>query len=211
MAGVELQPISQWGQPQADSIRTTDSAKSQKKERMYKVVVIGDIGVGRTNIVKRYVHKCYSPNTRATSDFALKVLNWNESTLIRLQLWEIAINGLYGNMTKLYFKNAVGAFVVFDVTQESTLSVAEEWKNHLDSEVTLLCGKAIPCVLLANKCDVDQPHKHFVHDEQQMDEYCREKGYVDWFKTSAKENINIDEAAKRLLTKIMENDDLMKG
>ena len=35
-----------------------------------------------------------------------------------------------------------------------------------------------------------------------MDEYCREKGYVDWFKTSAKENINIDEAAKRLVTKV---------
>lgn len=62
-----------------------------RKEHLYKVLVIGDLGVGKTSIIRRYVHQSYSTNYRATIgvDFALKVLNWNSET-IRLQLWDIA-------------------------------------------------------------------------------------------------------------------------
>ncbi|GAA6075828.1 ras-related protein Rab-38 [Tachysurus ichikawai] len=61
------------------------------KEHLYKILVIGDLGVGKTSIIKRYVHQTYSTNYRATIgvDFALKVLNWDSET-VRLQLWDIA-------------------------------------------------------------------------------------------------------------------------
>jgi len=54
--------------------------------------VIGELGTGKTSLIKRYVHNLYSPNYRATIgvDFALKVINWDPNTLIRLQLWDIA-------------------------------------------------------------------------------------------------------------------------
>lgn len=62
-----------------------------RKEHLYKVLVIGDLGVGKTSIIRRYVHQTYSTNYRATIgvDFALKVLNWDSET-VRLQLWDIA-------------------------------------------------------------------------------------------------------------------------
>lgn len=62
-----------------------------RKEHLYKILVIGDLGVGKTSIIKRYVHHNFSPNYRATIgvDFALKVLNWDQET-VRLQLWDIA-------------------------------------------------------------------------------------------------------------------------
>lgn len=62
-----------------------------QKEHLYKILVIGDLGVGKTSIIKRYVHHNFSPNYRATIgvDFALKVLNWDQET-VRLQLWDIA-------------------------------------------------------------------------------------------------------------------------
>nr|XP_057943011.1 uncharacterized protein LOC131138247 isoform X1 [Doryrhamphus excisus] len=61
------------------------------KEHLYKVLVIGDLGVGKTSIIRRYVHHSYSTNYRATIgvDFALKVLHWDTDT-VRLQLWDIA-------------------------------------------------------------------------------------------------------------------------
>ncbi|XP_048457383.1 ras-related protein Rab-32-like [Rhincodon typus] len=61
-------------------------------EYLFKVLVIGELGVGKTSIIKRYVHRLFSHNYRATIgvDFALKVLTWDASTLIRLQLWDIA-------------------------------------------------------------------------------------------------------------------------
>uniref|UniRef100_A0A4W5LQ06 RAB38, member RAS onco family n=1 Tax=Hucho hucho TaxID=62062 RepID=A0A4W5LQ06_9TELE len=65
--------------------------QNNHKEHLFKILVIGDLGVGKTSIIKRYVHQNFSPNYRATIgvDFALKVLNWDHET-VRLQLWDIA-------------------------------------------------------------------------------------------------------------------------
>lgn len=69
----------------------SNGMQSLRKEHLYKVLVIGDLGVGKTSIIRRYVHHTYSTNYRATIgvDFALKVLNWDSET-VRLQLWDIA-------------------------------------------------------------------------------------------------------------------------
>lgn len=54
--------------------------------------MIGELGTGKTSIIKRYVHQFFSQHYRATIgvDFALKVLSWDQNTVIRLQLWDIA-------------------------------------------------------------------------------------------------------------------------
>ncbi len=54
-------------------------------------------------------------------------------------------------MTRVYYKDAVGCFIVFDVTRASTFEAVIRWKNDLDSKVTLPDGNPIPCILLANK------------------------------------------------------------
>ncbi|XP_071957862.1 ras-related protein Rab-32-like isoform X2 [Antedon mediterranea] len=182
------------------------STSGEKREHLYKVLVIGDLGVGKTSVIKRYVHQFFSQHYRATIgvDFALKVINWDADTLIRLQLWDIAGQERFGNMTRVYYKEAVGAFIVFDVTRVSTFEAVAKWKNDLDSKVQLPNGSNIPVVLLANKCD--QAKEGLVQNNSQMDEYCKEKGFIGWFETSAKENINIDEAARFLVTSILTND-----
>lgn len=67
-------------------------ATKQTRDHLYKILVIGDLGAGKTSIIKRYVHQFFSQHYRATIgvDFALKVINWDDSTVIRLQLWDIA-------------------------------------------------------------------------------------------------------------------------
>ncbi|XP_076456448.1 ras-related protein Rab-38-like [Babylonia areolata] len=185
------------------------SGNVEKKEHLYKILVIGELGTGKTSIIKRYVHQFFSQHYRATIgvDFALKVLNWDADTLIRLQLWDIAGQERFGNMTRVYYKEAVGAFVVFDVTRASTFEAVSKWKNDLDSKVQLTDGAPVPCVLLANKCD--QAKEGLVNNTAQMDEFCKDKGFVGWYETSAKENINIDEAARFLVTRILEKDRAM--
>lgn len=73
-------------------LRTAAAGAPETREHLFKVLVIGELGVGKTSIIKRYVHQLFSQHYRATIgvDFALKVLNWDSRTLVRLQLWDIA-------------------------------------------------------------------------------------------------------------------------
>ncbi|GBP13325.1 Ras-related protein Rab-32 [Eumeta japonica] len=112
-------------------------------------------------------------------------------------------------MTRVYYKEAVGAFIVFDVTRVATFDAVVKWKGDLDAKVQLPDGSPIPCVLLANKCD--QQKEGIVNSPTKMEEYCREKGFAGWFETSAKENINIEEAARSLVNKILLNDKLLQS
>ncbi|KAK9889423.1 hypothetical protein WA026_004695 [Henosepilachna vigintioctopunctata] len=186
-----------------------NQASIRRRDHLYKILVIGDLATGKTSIIKRYVHRFFSQNYRATIgvDFALKVVNWDENTVIRLQLWDIAGQERYGNMTRVYFKEAVGAFIVFDCTRVNTFESVKNWKADLDSKVLLADGSKIPCVLLANKCD--QPKEGIVNNNNQMDEYCKTEGFSGWFPTSAKDNINIDEAARVLIEQILEKESIL--
>lgn len=86
-------------------------------------------------------------------------------------------------MTRVYYKEAVGAFVVFDVTRGSTFEAVSKWKHDLDSKVKLANGNPIPSVLLANKCD---QKKESSNNTALMDNFCKETGFLGWFETSAK-------------------------
>ncbi|XP_023688057.1 ras-related protein Rab-38-like [Paramormyrops kingsleyae] len=181
------------------------------KERLYKVLVIGDLGVGKTSIIKRYVQQSFSGNYRATIgvDFALKVLSWGGET-VRLQLWDIAGQERFGNMTRVYYREAVGAFIVFDVTRRATFEAVTKWKEDLDSKLTLSNGRRVSTVLLANKCDHGCELQS--HDAARMEQFCRDSGFVGWFRTSAKDNININEAANCLVKHIIASEkDVVKS
>ncbi|XP_039198883.1 ras-related protein Rab-38 [Crotalus tigris] len=177
-----------------------------QQEHLYKLLVIGDLGVGKTSIIKRYVHHNFSPHYRATIgvDFALKVLSWDSETVVRLQLWDIAGQERFGNMTRVYYREAVGAFIVFDVTRPATFEAVTKWKEDLDTKLTLPNGQMVPTVLLANKCD--QAQELLVNNGFKMDQFCKDNGFVGWFETSAKDNINIDEAARCLVKHIISSD-----
>ncbi|XP_072301824.1 ras-related protein Rab-32 [Eucyclogobius newberryi] len=174
-----------------------------QQEFLFKVLVIGDLGVGKTSIIKRYVHQIFSQHYRATIgvDFALKVIPWDSSRVVRLQLWDIAGQERYGNMTRVYYREAVGALVVFDVTRASTFEAVLKWKDDLDSKVTLNHGRPVPAVLLANKSDQLSSHS------PKLDAFCKDNGFVACFETSAKENTNIEEAANCLVEHILSNEE----
>ena len=66
-------------------------------------------------------------------------------------LKDIAGQERFGNMTRVYYKDAVGCIIVFDVTRASTFDAVSKWKADLDNKVQLPDGSRVPCILLANK------------------------------------------------------------
>lgn len=185
--------------------------QNSRKEHLFKILVIGDLGVGKTSIIQRYVDQSFSTNYRATIgvDFALKVLNWDSDT-VRLQLWDIAGQERFGNMTRVYYREAVGAFIVFDITRPTTFEAVKRWKEDLDSKLTLSNGKSIAIVLLANKCDLNRDE--LKNNGMKVDQFCKDNGFLGWFETSAKENTNIDRAANCLVKYIIASEnDILKS
>jgi len=177
------------------------------REYLYKVLVVGEANTGKTSIIKRFVHGIFSNNYKSTIgvDFALKVLDWDEETIVRLQLWDIAGQERFGNMTRVYYKEAKGALVVFDVTDMKSFEAVQKWKNDIDAKVLLPDESPIPVVLLANKCDMPDRDPS-LRSKPKMNDFVKENGFEGWFETSAKENLNIDEAANFLVGKILESD-----
>lgn len=184
------------------------SAFSKAKcEYIFKILVIGELGSGKTSIIKRYVHQFFSQHYRATIgvDFALKILNWDESTVVRLQLWDIAGQERFGNMTRVYYRDAAAAFVVFDLTRIATFEAAAKWKMDLDQKVQSPDGSPIPAFLLGNKCDL-QREAGMASDED-IAKFSRDNNFLGWCLVSAKEGTGIEEAASRLVGKLLTRED----
>jgi len=175
-----------------------------------KVIIVGDQSTGKTSLIERYTRGTYDKGYRATIgvDFCLKDVRWNETTSINLQLWDIAGQERYANLTRMYYKEARGAFVVFDVSKERSLfDGAKKWKADIDRKVFLPNGDPIPVILLANKSDLMQTRKFSID----LDQFCAEFGFVKWFLTSAKDNFQVEEACNFLLeTMLSKDDDFLK-
>lgn len=87
-------------------------------------------------------------------------------------------------MTRVYYREAMGAFIVFDVTRPASFEAVTKWKEDLDSKLTLANGKHVATVLLANKCD--QGRDVLTNNGIKMEQFCQENGFVGWYETSAK-------------------------
>ena len=173
------------------------------KEYLFKVLVIGELGTGKTSYIKRYVHQFFSSHYRATIgvDFALKVIKWSRNGVVRVQLWDIAGQERFGQMTRVYYKEAAGAIIVFDVSRPDSFEAVLKWKTDLDSKVCQADGAPIPTMLLANKCDECKAGSF--GDAKFLDQFCQDHGFVGWFYTSPKENVNVDQSANYLIKSII--------
>lgn len=169
---------------------------------LFKVLVVGDSTVGKTSLLNRYVHDVFGKDYKATMgvDFALKVVQWSDTEMVRLQLWDIAGQERFTSMTRLYYKQASACIVMFDLTSHDSFRSCQMWKNDLDDKVTLPNGEPVPCILLANKCDLSP----WALTREQIDKFSKENNFIGWTETSIKENKNVNESMRVLIERMME-------
>ncbi|CAG0918761.1 unnamed protein product [Notodromas monacha] len=181
---------------------TGQSTPKPPRELLFKVLVVGEFGVGKTAIIRRYCEGAFSFNYKVTIgvDFALKTLEWDENTKINLQLWDIAGHERFGSMTRVYYKYAMAAVIVFDLSRPVTFFSVPKWYDDLISKVELPDQRPLPVILLANKCDLP------VADDFNMDsvtDFVASHRLVGCFATSAKDDVNIDAAVEKLVDHIL--------
>ena len=166
-------------------------------ELLYKVIIIGDTSVGKSNILTRYIKDEFSLNTKSTVGVELgikflKIKNINA----KIQIWDTAGQERYRAITSSYFKGSNGCFIVYDITNETSFDNIEKWYEQIQSETS----KEISIVLVGNKCDLENERK--VPTEKAKDKAKNLK--CAFFETSALNGINIDKIFEELVNTIYE-------
>lgn len=173
----------------------------------FKVLIVGEPGVGKTSTVSRYVHGRFSNQYKSTIgvDFALKNVQWNKNLRIDLQMWDLAGQERLGTQIGVYFREACGAIVVYDASREETKAQVAAWKQLLDDKVTHRNEQVkIPCILLANKMDIINPDLNF-HDTLEINALAEQLGFSKGFATSMKLGFGLDVAMNHLITDMLFN------
>mmetsp|Transcript_21027 Transcript_21027/g.26605 ORF Transcript_21027/g.26605 Transcript_21027/m.26605 type:complete len:146 (+) Transcript_21027:342-779(+) len=102
-------------------------------------------------------------------------------------------------MTRVYYKYAIAAVIVFDVSRPATFDAVLKWREDINSKVVLANNEPIPCILLANKCDL--PNTNI--NSEALDEFVKKHNFILWQQTSAQDDIGIDHAMKELVREIL--------
>ena len=101
-------------------------------DMIVKIILIGDSGVGKTNILSQYLKKQFNQDSLATVgvEFGSKIVEI-EKVKIKAQIWDTAGQERYRSITTSYYKGAKGAFIVYDVTRFSSFETVERWISEL--------------------------------------------------------------------------------
>ena len=105
-------------------------------------------------------------------------------------------------MTHVYYKDAVGALVVFDITRAATLAGAQNWRIDIEEKVFLPNSNPIPVVLCANKADL--PRESWAMTEEKIESFAKRNKFHSHFLTSALENTYLSEAVDTLVHRVFE-------
>jgi Ras-related protein Rab-32 len=173
-----------------------------------KVLVLGDPATGKTSIIKRTITNSISDLHKPTIvvDFHFRKFDV-QGTSVALQLWDIAGQDRFGALYRIYYRDAFGAMLVFDLSRPETFQSVLKWKREIDNKVMLPNGSALPVILLANKSDLPDTRVN----KEELDAFCKEHGFVGWLETSAKTNHNIEESVKSLVTTILSQPDAVEA
>ena len=159
--------------------------KSMEGGHHIKVIVVGEPGVGKTSLVRRASSDMYTENYKATIgvDFAIVNLDLND-VLFRLQLWDIGGQERFGNMTRIYFRDAKAAIVVCSAVNTATCKKVGVWMEDIRNSL----GHDIPMYVIANKEDLMFSPSAREAMNIEMVKFQKEFKFVKWSYASAKQS-----------------------
>ncbi|CAN6442269.1 unnamed protein product [Victoria cruziana] len=167
---------------------------SMRRRTLLKVIVLGDSGVGKTSLMNQYVHKKFSNQYKATigADFVTKELQV-EDRLVTLQIWDTAGQERFQSLGVAFYRGADCCVLVYDVNVLKSFDNLDNWHTEFLNQASPTDPQTFPFILLGNKVDIDGGNSRVVSEKKAKD-WCISKGNIPYFETSAKEDINIDDA-----------------
>ena len=162
---------------------------------LFKLVLIGDLGVGKSNLLSRFTRNVINLESKSTNgvEFATRSIQVDGET-IKAQIWDTAGQERYKAITSAYYRGAVGALLVYDIAKQLTYENVESWlreiRDHADANIVIM--------LVGNKSDLRQL-RAVPTDEAKV---FAEKNNLSFIETSAVDSTNVETAFHNILKEI---------
>lgn len=174
---------------------------------VFKVIVAGNSGVGKTCLVQRFIDNRFHADTKATIgvDFSLKNVNLDDPSLgssIALQIWDMAGENRFRSILPYYIAGTQGLILAFDPTKPPTLEYLNEWLEV----VNLYLTEKTPVLLISTKHDLPESSNTKMED---IENFKDKNGIIDYIKTSSLDGTGVNEAFRKLTEHIAKDKGLL--
>lgn len=162
---------------------------------LFKIVLVGDSGVGKSNLISRFTRNEFNMDSKSTIgvEFATRSIEVDGKT-VKAQIWDMAGQERYRAITSAYYRGAVGALLVYDITRQVTFDNVERWLKELRDHG----DQSIIITLVGNKSDLRHLKKVLTEKAQAF----AEKESFFFIETSALDSTNVEDAFTQILTEI---------
>ena len=172
--------------------------KKSNYDLIFKLILIGDSSVGKTNILYKFLSDEFDQNTRPTIGVEFATKNFEiENNIIKTQIWDTAGQERYRSITTSYYKGTKGCLLVYDITRKSSFENLDMWINDIKSAG----NENLSIILVGNKCDLED-------DRKVSKEVAEEKAKlynIAFMETSALNGTNIEKAFNELINDVYKN------
>ena len=164
---------------------------------IYKIILVGDSGVGKTCLLSMYVKgECGPTIPTIAVEFCTKEIELADNYKVKVQLWDTAGQERFKSLAMTYYRKAYGILLLFDVTKRSSFISC---KKYLE-EVRLNSDKNCVIYLIGNKIDLEN-QRQISHEEAEL---FANKEKIKYVETSAIKNLRVEEVFSSLLNNIYE-------
>ena len=167
-------------------------------DMIFKIVLIGDTSVGKTNILSKYLSDEFDPESKATVGVEFGTKNFKiENNIVKVQIWDTAGQERYRSITNAYYKGAKGSLLVYDITNPKTFENVDKWLSDLKTNAE----EKISVVLVGNKTDLESERKISLEQGKEKAELFK----LAFIETSALNGNNIEKAFNELISDVYKN------
>ena len=164
-------------------------------DMIFKIVLIGDTSVGKTNILSKYLTDEFDPESKATVGVEFGTKNFKiENNIVKVQIWDTAGQERYRSITNAYYKGAKGALLVYDITNKKSFDNLDRWISDLKTNG----DEKISIVLLGNKSDLESQRVISTEEGKNKAELFK----FAFMETSALNGNNIEKAFDELIKEV---------
>lgn len=187
----------EWARP-LDSVPQLTLARSlARSDCLVKLLLIGDSGTGKSNLILRYADNAFCPHAISTIGVDFKLADRTiEGKRVKMQVWDTAGQERFRSIVRTFYRNAEGVCLVFDLTNKASfLALKEAWLDDVRKYAT----ERVQLLLIGNKSDLADSREV---TEEEAQAFAASIG-SDYVETSAKTSEGVDEAFMRIASRLV--------